>query len=250
MMSKWFRFYADAIRNPKVAALSDKDFRLWVSILSVASENDGKIPPAETLKRVLGVRLDHLYEGIKRLARCGLIDALASGYEPHNWGKFQYKSDTSTARVTLHRRGKETPPEQKQIQNAASQQPASDPPKHVYDRLIAAASKNGQCHQNLAMNITPMTDLIAKGYSLEDDLVPSIESKASPKIQSWKYFVPVVEQRAADRAAIKAAPAAAAVDWAGRLAVYAEGTWVHGWGPKPGEPGCRVPAELLNRAAA
>ena len=33
----------------------------------------------------------------------GLIDRLTDGYEPHNWSKFQYKSDTSNQRVTRHR---------------------------------------------------------------------------------------------------------------------------------------------------
>lgn len=32
-MSRWFRFYADAVRNPKVARLSDQQFRLWVELL-------------------------------------------------------------------------------------------------------------------------------------------------------------------------------------------------------------------------
>lgn len=46
------------------------------------------------------------------------------------------------------------------------------------------------------------------------------------------------------------AAAAPDEDWAGRMKVWAaEGTWVHGWGAKPGEPGCRVPPEFLNRAA-
>jgi len=40
-----------------------------------------------------------------------------------------------------------------------------------------------------------------------------------------------------------------AEDWAGRMAVWASGTWAHSWGPKPGEPGCKVPAQFLNRAA-
>ena len=40
------------------------------------------------------------------------------------------------------------------------------------------------------------------------------------------------------------------VDWAGRLAAHADGTWPHSWGPKPGEPGCRVPAQFLKARAA
>ncbi len=108
MMSRWFRFYADAMRNPKVAKLSDAEFRLWVKLLAVASENDGSIPALDGLKSVLNTRIDRLSKALNSLVMSGLIDELSVGYEPHNWAKFQYKSDTSTARVTLHRKRKET----------------------------------------------------------------------------------------------------------------------------------------------
>lgn len=113
-MALWFRFYGSAMRNPKVAKLADNHFRLWVDLLSVAAENDGYIPPLEDLKHLLNRRLDHLSTGIKRLISVGLIDRLEDGYEPHNWTKFQYKSDTSTDRVKRHREKRNvsvTPPD-------------------------------------------------------------------------------------------------------------------------------------------
>jgi len=97
-MARWFRFYADAMRNPKVASLNDQQFRLWTELLSVAAENDGHIPPEQTLKHVLKRRLDHLSRGLKELIRAGLIDALKDGYTPHDWDKRQYISDSSTER--------------------------------------------------------------------------------------------------------------------------------------------------------
>lgn len=114
MSGRWFRFYADAMRNPKVARLNDKEFRLWVELLGVAADNDGSIPYLDDLKRLLKRRLDHLSTGVERLISIGLIDDLADGYEPHHWSKFQYKSDTSTERVHKHRAKRnvsETPPE-------------------------------------------------------------------------------------------------------------------------------------------
>jgi len=102
-VSRWFRLYADALRNPKVLRLSDKDFRLWVRLLAVASEDEGHIPPLDDLRRLLSVRLDHLSSAVKRLISGGLMDPLRDGYEPHNWEKFQYKSDSSTKRVHRHR---------------------------------------------------------------------------------------------------------------------------------------------------
>lgn len=113
-MSRWFRFHAHAMRNPKVARLSDKEFRLWVELLTVACERDGHIPALDDLKHVLKRRLDHLSTGVERLLSMGLIDALADGYEPHGWAKHQYKSDSSTDRVQRHRAKRnvsETPPD-------------------------------------------------------------------------------------------------------------------------------------------
>lgn len=113
-MARWFRFYADAMRNPKVARLADKDFRFWMELLSVASENDGRIPPLDDLKHLLKRRLDHLKGGIDRLISGGLIDRLDDGYAPHDWNEYQYKSDTSTDRVAKFRRSRNvsvTPPD-------------------------------------------------------------------------------------------------------------------------------------------
>lgn len=113
-MSRWFRFYSDAMRNPKVARLTDYEFRLWVELLAVAAENEGAIPCADDLKHILKRRLDHLLRGLNGLITHGLMDALGCGYTPHNWNKFQYKSDTSTDRVHKHREKRNvsvTPPD-------------------------------------------------------------------------------------------------------------------------------------------
>lgn len=112
---QWFRFYNAAHRNPKVASLSDKDFRLWVELLSEASVNEGLIPPLSILKHTLKRRLDHLSTGVERLFNNGLIDIIDGQMRPHDWAKHQYKSDSSAERVAKHRKkagnGSVTPPE-------------------------------------------------------------------------------------------------------------------------------------------
>lgn len=152
-MSRWFRLYADAMRNPKVARLSDSDFRIWVRLLAVASENDGAIPPAEDLKHLLSVRLDYLSKALERLLKGGLIDPLASGYEPHNWSKFQYKSDTSTERVHKHRAKRNvsvTPPEtdteaetERTVANATVARASPQPLQDALNDWNEAAVKTG-----------------------------------------------------------------------------------------------------------
>lgn len=42
-MSRWFRFHADAMRNPKVARLSDKEFR--AAVAGAMDGNDTPISP-------------------------------------------------------------------------------------------------------------------------------------------------------------------------------------------------------------
>jgi hypothetical protein len=103
---QWFRFYNDTMRHPKVARLTDAQFRLWAELLCVASENEGAIPAAEDLKHVLKRRLDHLLTGLEGLLKAGLIVRYGDGFQPHNWDKRQYKSDSSAERVRKHREEK------------------------------------------------------------------------------------------------------------------------------------------------
>lgn len=131
---------------------------------------------------------------------------------------------------------------------AASQQRA---PAFLYDQLLEAASARGNCHQALAMGIQPIVDLLAKGYDLDADVLPVIREKADPSRRSWSYFVTIIVQRQAEKQAIPAKPAPPSIDWNSRLDAYRDhGLWPHGWGPKPGEPGCRAPSEVVGRHAA
>lgn len=262
MSNPWFRFYSAAMRNPKVAALSDRDFRLWVALLAASSENDGRLPHADELKHLLRMRLDHLLTGLDRLIKAGLIDALEHGYAPHHWEKFQYKSDSSTPRVREHRlKGNvsETPPEadteQRQIIEPIAQQvePRRAPPM-LLDKLFEAAGIAGfreERHPQL-LKLSPITALIDRGYDLEADILPIIRERAPNKtFQSWAFFTGAIIDAHKSKAAIPQKPAAVAEDWPTRLKVWHEdATWHSAWGPKPGEPKCRVPDELLRSAAA
>lgn len=181
-MSRWFRFHADAMRNPKVARLTDAQFRLWVELMSVAAENDGAIPCLDDLKHILKRRLDHLSRGLDDLIRAGLMDVLADGYEPHNWSKFQYKSDVSTDRVHKHREKRnvsETPPEtETDTETEKNTEPsgscASDDapglkPEHFVEKWNSLAPRLGKPK---IRDITPERRVRLKariaGYSLDD----------------------------------------------------------------------------------
>jgi hypothetical protein len=171
-MSRWFRFHAAAMRNPKVARLSDKEFRLWVELLATACENDGFI-----------TCLDHLSTGVERLISMGLIDRLEHGYEPHGWSKHQYKSDTSTDRVQKHREKRNvsvTPPDTdtEQITDTEYIEPKGScpsddepalKPEHVMEVWNASAPRLGKPS---IRTLTPERRQLLKArigqYSLDD----------------------------------------------------------------------------------
>lgn len=259
MSNPWFRFYSAAMRNPKVAALSDRDFRLWMNLLAASSENDGVLPPVAELKHLLNTRLDHLLSGLDRLITAGLIDPLERGYTPHNWGKFQYKSDSSTARVQKHRQkgnvsvtapDTETDAEKKE---PIARQPMPREPS-LLDRLHSVLGARGdrpELHPGL-LKIGPVFDLVQQGYSLDDDILPVVRDlvAANVSFQSWAYVVPIVIERTAKRKAIPRREPTPPENWPARLAAFrSDGTWGAAWGPKPGEPGCKVPPELMKAAA-
>lgn len=124
-MTRWFRFYDDALNDPKILKLSDNLHRIWVGILCVASKNDGFLPSVEDLALLVRIKPAKMHEAIKSLIKSGLIDDDGVVCKPHNWDGRQYKSDTSNERVKRHRERKcnvtVTPPETEQIQNTETE---------------------------------------------------------------------------------------------------------------------------------
>lgn len=119
-MSRWFRFYDDAINDPKILKLSDNLFRVWVGILCAASKNDGQLPVIDDLALMIRIKPEKMRAALEALAKAGLIDTDGVISSPHNWNGRQYKSDVSTERVKRFRNAKrnvsETPPDTEQIQ--------------------------------------------------------------------------------------------------------------------------------------
>lgn len=102
-MARWFRFYDDALNDPKVQKLSPKMFKNWVNILCLASKNDGEIPPIEDVAFSLRMPETEAASVLDKLNTCGLIDGNKGVMKPHNWNARQYKSDVSTDRVKQFR---------------------------------------------------------------------------------------------------------------------------------------------------
>lgn len=118
-MSQWFRFYADALEDPKVQKLPAALFKSWVNILCLAAKHDGVLPAVEDIAFALRISTADAVRTVETLAKKRLLDPSGDSYSPHNWDGRQYKSDVSTQRVREHRKRQrnvspdvtETPPE-------------------------------------------------------------------------------------------------------------------------------------------
>lgn len=114
----WFRFYTEALDDPKVQRLPADQFRVWVNLLCIAKRFDGKLPSGTDCAFMLRMELAAFHETFEALKSSGLFDEKVGQdqhTEPHNWSKRQYKSDSSTERVKRYRKRfhsvKVTPPE-------------------------------------------------------------------------------------------------------------------------------------------
>lgn len=116
MSGRWFRFYDEAINDPKVLRMSPEMRWNWVAVLCIASQSKGKIPADEDVSLLLRTTVSQASEIIGEFVSRGLLDKTRDGFhEPHNWRRRQYKSDLSTPRVKQFRKRfkavSATPPE-------------------------------------------------------------------------------------------------------------------------------------------
>lgn len=99
-MSRWFRFYDDALDDEKVQLLPDSHFRAWVNLLCLASKNEGVLPPLEAIAFRLRKPVEEVSAILNEFYRRQLLDHVELpdapiSYSPHNWKKRQYKTDVT-----------------------------------------------------------------------------------------------------------------------------------------------------------
>lgn len=98
--------------------------------------------------------------------------------------------------------------------------------------------------------IGPIWQLVQQGYDLKRQIIPSIRDQLAkrPKgrlIKGWQYFVPGIVESV--QGAVPApTPDVPIEKWAKRMKAAREmQQWDAKWGALPNEPGCQVPAELV-----
>lgn len=129
----WFRYYVEALNDPKVQLLSPELFKFWVNCLCVARQKNGLLPDVASLSFQLRMDASKAEAAVQDLITSGLLDRNGEVLTPHNWNVRQYQSDVSTARVKRHRDGivkrstkhldgvTVTPPEQNRFRSEAEQ---------------------------------------------------------------------------------------------------------------------------------
>ena len=94
-MSRWWRAYDEAVDDPKLILLSDRQFRVWFNLCCITSQNEGKLPVINVVAVKLRMTPDKAKHAIAELAALGLVDVTADGSSMHNWNGRQYRSDVS-----------------------------------------------------------------------------------------------------------------------------------------------------------
>lgn len=120
---QWFRFYGDALNDPKVQSLSGEQFKFWVNLLCIASKHEGtiKISDLPFMLRDTEATINRHITDLKAASLLVGCNQSSDHVAPYQWNKRQYKSDTSLERTKRYRdRLRDvtvTPPDTEQIQN-------------------------------------------------------------------------------------------------------------------------------------
>jgi hypothetical protein len=211
-MSRWFRFYDDAINDPKVQRLSAEMFRAWVNMLCLASKYGGAIPKADIAFALRAT--DKGAQGIvDSLVERNLLDDMGDFVTPHNWDGRQYKSDvtdptaadrqkryrksrnayrnaTVTPTVTVTATRTETETEQK-----------IDSANAVHAEFLRACQTDKD-DPILFGSQYGIQSMLARGFSRETILagaVNGMRGKARPP--NWNYFAKCIESENEQRSA-------------------------------------------------
>lgn len=207
---RWFRFYDDALNDPKVQRLSAPLFKAWVNLLCLASKFGGALPDMYDVAFALRVPEPQAEKIVRDLVEAKLLDATETGYAPHNWQGRQYASDSSAERVKRHRKRTRnadvtvtvTAPDEKsnaaeaeaeQIQNQKQSRAdarAPDDAIRICTKLRALVSDQSQI---IGWHWADIATFLAAGFS-EAEIVGAVEkSLARGKVPgTFRYFEPAL----------------------------------------------------------
>lgn len=109
---RWFRFYSCVLNDPKVQKLHPANFKHWINLLCLASENNprGDLPSLDAIAYALRLRPFETERVLTFLLDAGLLDAdgapSSRRLSVHEWAARQRATDDVSARVRDHRKAK------------------------------------------------------------------------------------------------------------------------------------------------
>lgn len=110
----WFRFYVEAVTDPKLRRLTPAQKWLWVVVLAAAKQShiegwlmltEREPMTAKDVADLAGMKEREVASGIDALVRLGLLefDAVLGSWQVVAWDRRQYPSDDATTRTRKHR---------------------------------------------------------------------------------------------------------------------------------------------------
>lgn len=111
MKNPWIRLYREALHNPKVVTLNDRQHRAWHNCMLIA-DDAGQLPKWRDMACHMRMTVQEVEQVICELVEAGLIDIEGFGpdrvFKLHDWQEHQYVSDNSTERVRKFRNKSKT----------------------------------------------------------------------------------------------------------------------------------------------
>lgn len=286
MTDPWLKFYpTDWRSDPKLRMCGLSARGLWIELISIMHEASpyghllvsGLAPTDTQLAVLVGASSDQIPGLVGELESAGVFSRTREGVI-YSRRMTRAAKKSAIARKNGKNGGNPTLRKQKGNSPSDNQKPTDSVKPQKPEAIYQTASQLGVGagrHENLSsqleaaagfvnfreerhpglMNLAPILGLIDAGYLLEDEILPAIRSKNVNgfRPRSWAFYDQIVREFAAKRRGVaqQKAPEAVCIDWAQRVTgFYEEDIWPMAWGPKPGDPGCEAPAELIKRTAA
>lgn len=271
-MANWFRFYDDAVNDPKIIEIADDLFRAWVNVLCIAAKNDGVLPEMKHVAVVLRVKPTKAAALVTRLVAAGLVDNYNGVFAPHNWQGRQFKSDDSGPRVKKHREklrnakgngecnvtpsdnGNALEAEEKKTEGEQSRADASAPVNLDLEKRVGALMLQIEglfrAHGQTVPKLDRCPHWLNSGYQ-PGQITKAVEKvlKRGKPISTLEYFDGAIKD---EHAAPQIAPPVSPVpmnddDWRGVMKRWKgnNSIWPRGVGGEPGMFGCRCPANIV-----
>ena len=108
MSNPWIRLYREALHNPKIVTLSDRQHRVWHNLLLIADDT-GMLPRTRDIACHLRLTMQEAEQAIQELMEAGLVDPNVLGpgarrFKMHDWQSHQYQADSSAERTREYRK--------------------------------------------------------------------------------------------------------------------------------------------------